>query len=426
MTNEKEQAKVRAVGGTGSELGSKSKDRVRNPEGVDAARLMSGEAWDDFCDRLKETGRHVLAEANLDTELDRSDGFRYLANLTQAGIRHAFNLDPRFPKWVRHPDSTSKYGAENADNIYHFSKIRSDLRYRISGRRNTATAFLLETKEGYMQLGDVENYSTLDSEAMTVAPDGTFEIILSAEDPGGAPNWVPLHADATQVLIRQYLCDWETEVPAEFEIVCLDTEGESPEPLRPAPIARKLADAAHWIETTIRVWNEWSVGYRERRKDGVLAPAENYVGGADDIFYGNDAYVLAPDEAIVIESDVPDARYWHYQLVDAWLASMDYTNGQTSLNHTQLHIDADGKVRVVIAHRDPGVPNWLDTGGHLEGLIQYRYIWANDNPQPTIRTLKLGEVRAALPADTPLVTLEARREAIARRQAHIRRREPTC
>ena len=133
--------------------------------GVDAARLMSGEAWDDFCDKLKETGRHVLAEANLDTELDRSDGFRYLANLTQAGIRHAFNLDPRFPKWVRHPDSTSKYGAENADNIYHFSKIRSDLRYRISGRRNTATAFLLETKEGYMQLGDVENYSTLDSEA---------------------------------------------------------------------------------------------------------------------------------------------------------------------------------------------------------------------------------------------------------------------
>ena len=136
-----------------------------------------------------------------------------------------------------------KWGAENADNIYHFSKIRSDLRYRISGRRNTATAFLLETKEGYMQLGDVENYSTLDSEAVTVAPDGTFEIILSAEDPGGAPNWVPLHADATQVLIRQYLCDWETEVPAEFEIVCLDTEGESPEPRRPAPIARQLAEA---------------------------------------------------------------------------------------------------------------------------------------------------------------------------------------
>jgi hypothetical protein len=107
---------------------------------------------------------------------------------------------------------------------------------------------------------------------------------------------------------------------------------------------------------------------------------------------------------------------------------MDYANRVSSLNHTQLHIDADQKVRVVIAHEDPGVPNWLDTGGHLEGIIQYRYIWItqDEQPQPTIQTLPLDQVRSALPAKTPVVTPDARRQQVAARQAHLRRREPTC
>ncbi|MGE4650040.1 MAG: hypothetical protein AAEJ53_04050, partial [Myxococcota bacterium] len=101
-------------------------------------------------------------------------------------------------------------------------------------------------------------------------------------------------------------------------------------------------------------------------------------------------------------------------------------NRQSSLNQQQLHIDSDGRVRVVLSVEDPGVPNWLDTGGHLEGIIQYRYIWTRNNPQPSIRALPLAELRAALPADHPSVSPEERRAAIASRQAHLRRREPLC
>ena len=125
---------------------------------------------------------------------------------------------------------------------------------------------------------------------------------------------------------------------------------------------------------------------------------------------------------------MPKARYWQFQLVDLWFGSMDYANRMGSLNHTQLHIDADDKVRVVIAHEDPGVPNWLDTGGHLEGIIQYRYIWISqdEQPQPTIQTLPVGEIRSVMPAGTPVVSAEARCAQIAARQDHLRRREPTC
>ena len=413
----------REVGGFGSEFELAAP--TANPPEVDHERLMSGAAWDDFCDRLKAAGRHVLAESAPATPLDRAEGFRYLASLAQAGIRHSFNLDPLYPRFLRHPDSTAKYGAENADNVYHFSKIRSDRTYKIRGQRNSAFAFLLETKQGYMQLGDMANYATLDSEAMDIAPDGSFEITLSRDRHEG--NWVELHPDATQVLIRQYLVDWENDVLADFEIWDVGSQGHAPALLEPMAVARSLDEAGRWIETTLKMWNEWVLDYRTRREDGVIAPAKLFAGGADDIRYGNDAYKLASaDEALLIECEVPDARYWHFQLVDLWLCSADYANRQTSLNHQQLHIDPDGKVRVVIAARDPGVPNWLDSGGHLEGIIQYRYIWTRNNPEPTIAAIPLDQLRAQLPKAHPVISPETRRAAIAARQAHLRRREPLC
>jgi hypothetical protein len=103
---------------------------------------------------------------------------------------------------------------------------------------------------------------------------------------------------------------------------------------------------------------------------------------------------------------------------------MDYTHRQSSLNGHQAHIDADGRFRCVVAHRDPGVPNWLDSAGHREGVVQYRWIWSEDNPRPTAQIVPFDELRNALPGDTPVVSPEARRDAIRIRQEHMARREP--
>ena len=95
-------AEERALGGTGSEMRTKSRDRARNPAKIDETRLLSGQAWDDFCETLKTAGRAVLAEGAPDTPLDRAEGFRYLATLTSAGLRHVFDLaDPERPRFLR-------------------------------------------------------------------------------------------------------------------------------------------------------------------------------------------------------------------------------------------------------------------------------------------------------------------------------------
>jgi hypothetical protein len=112
---------------------------------------------------------------------------------------------------------------------------------------------------------------------------------------------------------------------------------------------------------------------------------------------------------------------------DNWFASLDYISHQSSLNGRQVQVDRDGKFRLVIAHRDPGVPNWLDTCGHRTGTIQYRYMWGKDAPTPTTRIVPFKELHRHLPADTPEVTAEDRRQAIAVLQEHVTKwREPYC
>jgi hypothetical protein len=34
----------------------------------------------------------------------------------------------------------------------------------------------------------------------------------------------------------------------------------------------------------------------------------------------------------------------------------------------------------VIAHRDPGVANWLDTEGHARGTIFWRFLLPDEDP----------------------------------------------
>jgi hypothetical protein len=381
------------------------------------------QAWDALCEALRRAGRAALDWPAPNGALDRAEAFRYLAGLAVSGLRQALELsDPERPRFVRNPDSAAKWGAENADNQYLWTRIDPGRRYRIRGLRGSAFDFLIEVKEGYMQLGDERNFATMTASEIACAPDGRFEIELGGERRSG--NWLPLHPEARYVAIRQYFVDWEREVPARFEIEALEGAGHAPPPPAPEAAAALLDSAAGWIETSARYWAEWVTRLRADHRDGELAPARGYSGGADAILYGNDLFRVGADEALVIETEVPQARYWAFQLCDLSFVTLDYANRQTSLNHVQTRVDPDGRVRLVVAHRDPGVPNWLDCAGHAEGVIQYRWIWTRSNPRPRLRRLPWDALRRALPESTPAVSAAERRLAIAARQAHVARREP--
>ena len=45
-----------------------------------------------------------------------------------------------------------------------------------------------------------------------------------------------------------------------------------------------------------------------------------------------------------------------------------------SINRRQVRYEKDGSFKIVIAHRDPGIPNWLDAAGLTTGMIFWRFL----------------------------------------------------
>ena len=131
---------------------------------------------------------------------------------------------------------------------------------------------------------------------------------------------------------------------------------------------------------------------------------------------------MGPDQALVIEGNLPSCVYAGVVLWNRYMQSYDYRYRNAALNRAQMTLGDGDAYRVVVAHRAPGVPNWLDTGGESEGMIQYRWIWTKNDPVPVLSRVPAADVRAALPADTPVVTPEQRRAQVYVRQEHVRRR----
>ena len=63
------------------------------------------------------------------------------------------------------------------------------------------------------------------------------------------------------------------------------------------------------------------------------------------------------------------------------MQTLEYADPRSSLNSAQIAYEPDGAYTIVVVDRDPGVPNWLDTGGHRFGTIFWRYLLPDTDPE---------------------------------------------
>ena len=111
-------------------------------------------------------------------------------------------------------------------------------------------------------------------------------------------------------------------------------------------------------------------------------PPADHALAAMDAAYSMAPYLLGPDDALVMRARWPECRCANVMLWNRHMQTYDYVHRPVSLNRTQMHLDPDGSFRVVVAHRDPGVPNWIDTEGRPFGLVFWRFML----PQGPIET----------------------------------------
>ena len=79
----------------------------------------------------------------------------------------------------------------------------------------------------------------------------------------------------------------------------------------------------------------------------------------------------------MIEIEPPETRYWSVTLENVWHECIEPRRRCSSITNGRAVVRPDGTVRLVVAHRDPGAANWLDTGGRVRGFVTVRWL---DNP----------------------------------------------
>jgi hypothetical protein len=375
--------------------------------------------WQEFVARLDELGRTITAPPFPATAPDDLEGLRHLALQTVCWLEWSLaHQDPRAPFFQRQNDLVLQWGGPNADNVYRHARVHPSLTYRIVGRMHSCDDFILAIRRNFMHMENHGTIAELSAHEIGVGPGDEFEILLGGE--GDEPNRVPLPDEALSVSIREYYFDWQPHEPAVFTIECLDADGPAA-PFTSDAFAFGLDEAATHLHRSLTYWNQYMLDARAEQTDNVFGGGYDVKRGLAAAKYAFCFFDLGPDEALVVDCDVPHSRYWSFHLYSlAWWEALEYATRVTTRNHTQTRISDDGRVRVVVAHEDPGVANWLDTEGRREALLTLRWFWPlGDPPSPVTQVVKLGDVRAALPADEPVVTPDQRQAELRARRDHL-------
>jgi hypothetical protein len=397
-------------------------------------RLLSGRAWDDYCEQVRRAGHMVELFGDEADALDRAEWYRFVTRLMRNGFeRFIENCEPERPRLRDAPWRQGiNFQSPDQDHLLaEFVDGRHD--YRITGHRGTIPYFVIASwrapqpadigvrdwaEAGVAGLAafDPATLTTtgfLQSDAMRFDADGGFEVIVSRERPAGACNWLPITGDCVGLLVRTVYHLREETIAPTMRIERRD--GAAPQPIRPADIADAIAKAGQVVLGYAELVRGWWQDNLARRPNRIRFSRAVYLsnGGVPDRHHGFGTWECAPDEALLIRFTPVACDYWIFQLCNIWQENLDnYEEGGGHVQKYRACHEPDGSVLIVIAADDPGIGgNRIDPDGHRHGGMSLRFIkTAGDPPPVTLHRLPVAALRsrglAALDDVEPIVSGE--------------------
>jgi hypothetical protein len=383
--------------------------------------------WGQYVDELRAAGDKVLpTQPHPDDPQAQQEAAKAFLSAVSGAYLQFVNSDADYPEFVSIWNDAFNLLAPNPDSMYTWTAADGKGAYRIRGFRNTAHYVEISVQTGSFLDGSMQTVANIDLDGLKINSDTSFELLLSAERPKGYDgNWVRIPPETDAFLVRSQSYDWVRERDAVLAIERVDVPTR-----RPRPSAEDTAKRVSTLAAHVQAMQSFSYArFADLKAKGVVnrLVVHNYVphGPAYVKMYLEGLYDIADDEALIVETNVPkQCRYWSFLVTDDQFGTVDWVNHQSSLNGFQAALDKDGKFRGVIALKDPGVRNWLDTGGYHYGVIQGRWDKCDSEPMPTVTKVKLRDVRKFLPADTPAVSASEREASLRERRmgAQFRRK----
>ena len=319
----------------------------------------------------------------------------------------------------------------NPDFLYSAAYLDGRRRYRIWGRRSNSRMVLMQSLNSYFTLPpeQMKLLGNYDLDSLNLGADGSFEIIASATPCAG--NWIRLDPDSDRnvVFVREAFGDWDNELRTAMHVEAIDD-------IPPRTMVHDEAEMIRRLEHAVRFMRYCITVYSMKVVEDVVALAGGWncfavpkfnathahAAANPEATYNVLAYDIGPDEALILELDPPNPKYWGIQLTDCWDQTIDYTYHSSSLNQSQARVDADGKIRAVVCHRDPGIHNWLTPVDSRKGTVVVRWYFAQRISTPSARSVPFAELGRHLPDRTATIAPEERRAALQKRRRAIERR----
>ena len=344
---------------------------------------------------------------------------------------------------------------DNPDTIYRFIGVNAASTYVIRGqftgdRPADATFSVLTGLSG-------NTAAVLGGRDLVVNPDGSFEITAS-RDPAapGQPNHLQLTNESTLIATRNTLSDWGSEVPMTLSIERVGGPPNSlfsqlggfaipslgplvvgnplltalvsviPPLADPPPVLRGAFAAVIMALGIQREATYMAVATTDPETGQPIPPnvLKNPTRNAEFLatqLQSAGYFQLTDQQALVVTIDPGNARYFVLPVTNDWTISKDYWNQQTSLNDSQAIANPDGTYTIVVSPTDPGVANWVSTGGLNQGTISMRFqdldAGSPDLPTVSSQVVTLDALGTVLPPTTVYYTEAQRAAQLATRKA---------
>lgn len=361
--------------------------------------------------------------------------------------------------WYMQSFAGTRIWYDNPDTIYRFIGANSASSYVITGKFDGSVP--ADTNISVLTGLNGTTAANINGRDLVVNPDGTFTITAdSSPSEPGETNHLQLVPGTTLITTRNTLSDWNTQEPMSLSVLKVSgppsslfsqiggfaipgigplvagspllTSLVSVIPPLPGHIVQSAEAALITLLLGINGENQYmsvattDASTGQKKPPNVLSDPDHNASFLATQLQSAGYFQLADDEALVVTIDPGKARYFSLPVTNDWTITNNYWDEQTSLNVSQSVVNPDGTYTYVVSPTDPGVANWVSTGGLNQGTISIRFQDFNPDSDvdPTVHSqvVPLGQLNTVLPGTTVYVTPEERQEQIAQRQLGYNKR----
>jgi hypothetical protein len=331
---------------------------------------------------------------------------------------HAIRFMAPAHHWFGRDVPGARWAGDSPDFIYRMIPIEHGGSFKIHVRPSCAAP----GSSHYAQMSDSTSAPSILNllDVLDYPLDANGELVITVNDTpaAGRPHHIQTLPGAHQIWVRDALGDWNSQTCNRLMIERLDKSGRGPlsEDELAQRAARALVDGVYYI-----YWCIMTCVTLPHNQMSVPMSSAGF-GGMPTQYTAKVNLKLVPDEAYVVRANAAGARFRNFCPSDKFMLSLPYADTMGHLNMHQMAPDADGMFTYVVAHQDPGVHNWIDTGGLEQIIIGQRWqAFGQEGPseEPAIsgRVVKFADLEHEVPKGAVRIDAAGRKAQIAARLA---------